>query len=72
MKYILVFMTFIIWNKCSCKELIPNGSFEEFTTCPTSLTQLYKVKDWFNPTTNVLITTGTPDYFNAYSEDPNV
>jgi len=39
-------------------NLVPNGSFEEYDTCPTASGQIYYASDWFSPTQ------GSPDYFN--------
>ena len=40
-------------------NLVPNGSFENYASCPTSFTQLYQATPWDAPTT------GTSDYLNA-------
>ncbi len=42
-------------------NLITNGSFESFTTCPTGSSQVSNINDW-NQTTQA-----TPDYYNACS-----
>lgn len=39
-------------------NLVPNPSFEFYTTCPTFYSQLNYAYPWFAPST------GTPDYFN--------
>ncbi len=45
--------------KASAQNLIPNGSFELYSSCPTSSNQLSLATSWINPTA------GTPEYFNA-------
>jgi OOP family OmpA-OmpF porin len=40
-------------------NLVPNGSFESYVSCPTSFTQIYLAAPWNAPTT------GTSDYLNA-------
>ena len=40
-------------------NLVPNPSFESFTSCPTSFSQIYLATPWDTPTT------GTSDYLNA-------
>ena len=44
-------------------NLVPNPSFETYTSCPTLTNQLYKATPWYNPTAN------TPDYFNICAID---
>ena len=41
------------------QNLVPNPSFENYTSCPTDQDQLFKAAPWFRPTDN------TPDYFNV-------
>ena len=40
-------------------NLVPNDSFESYTSCPTSFGQIYQAAPWDAPTT------GTSDYLNA-------
>jgi hypothetical protein len=40
-------------------NLVPNGSFESYVSCPTSFTQISQAAPWDAPTT------GTSDYLNA-------
>lgn len=42
-------------------NLVPNGSFEEYDTCPDNLSQISYAKYWFSPNLS------TPDYFNSCS-----
>jgi len=41
------------------QNLVPNGDFEQHSTCPTSISQLNHASHWTSPST------GTPDYHNA-------
>lgn len=43
------------------QNLVPNGDFEQFTSCPTSIGQFTVATTWINPST------ATPDYFNQCS-----
>lgn len=42
------------------QNLVPNGSFEEYDSCPNFLDELYKCKYWRNPSVF-----SSPDYFNS-------
>lgn len=44
------------------QNLVPNGDLEQYSSCPTSMSQLDKLLFWFNPA--VLPGGGSPDYFN--------
>ena len=49
------------------ENLVPNGGFETFETCPDNISHKLKANDvliphWYTPTR------GTPDYYNACSE----
>jgi hypothetical protein len=47
-------------------NLVPNPSFETYTTCPNGLDQINFTVNWYKPTS------GSPDYFNAcYSQPPS-
>lgn len=41
------------------QNLVPNGDYESYTSCPTSFSQTPLAAPWFNPTG------GSSDYFNA-------
>lgn len=43
-------------------NLVPNLSFEEFTSCPIGISELNKAIPWFSP--QAYCGAGTPDYFN--------
>ena len=47
------------FSKIYAQNLVANPSFEEYTDCPSGLTEFYKVKNWSSPNK------GTPDYFNT-------
>lgn len=44
---------------CIAQNLVPNPSFETYTTCPTATSELAVATPWVQPTG------GTPDYFNV-------
>lgn len=41
------------------QNFVPNPSFENYTTCPTSMAQINLATPWITPTS------GSPDYFNT-------
>lgn len=51
--------------KAQGQNLVPNPSFENFSSCPTDGAQLDLAVPWFNPTMD------TPDYFNACYVGPS-
>ncbi len=60
----LILFVFITAYNLAGQNLVPNGSFEEFTECPEEYVTnkvLNTVKYWTSPNN------GTPDYFNACS-----
>ena len=48
------------------QNLVPNGSFEQFSTCPIGLAKINYALNWYNPAIGVNVggNGGTPDYFN--------
>ena len=44
---------------CTAQNLVPNPSFEIYSSCPTGASQIFLAPPWTQPTT------GTCDYFNA-------
>lgn len=50
---------FLTCGICEAQNLVPNGDFEQFSSCPTGYSQLYNALFWINPSSNA-----TPDYFN--------
>ena len=65
MKQLCLFIFFLFCGICDAQNLIPNGDFEQFSGCPSNISQLDSALYWLNPTTNILGISGTPDYFNA-------
>ncbi|HBX51122.1 MAG TPA: hypothetical protein DEH02_08665 [Bacteroidales bacterium] len=59
-KFIFLFLTCFSHFVLS-QNLVPNYSFEEYSTCPNFINQFYKLQYWYNPTT------ASPDYFNSCS-----
>jgi hypothetical protein len=59
MKRCVVLLFFFSCLHGRSQNLVPNGNFEQFTTCPTNLSQLSAAAPWFSPTL------ASPDYFNA-------
>lgn len=63
--YILLSAALLISQRLHAQNLVPNGSFEDYTTCPGSYSRNpaeFRVNDWRS------LTWGSPDYFNACSE----
>ena len=58
MKKLLTIFLLLTCGICSGQNLVPNGDFELFSSCPTSYSQLFRTNFWIQPTS------GTPDYFN--------
>lgn len=48
-----------ILGSLQSQNLVPNPSFENYTTCPTSVAQINLASPWVTPTS------GSPDYFNT-------
>ena len=62
MKKVVLFLFFVYSNiVVSSQNLIPNGSFEDFSSCPTNLSQINLAYPWFQPCT----TWSSSDYYNA-------
>jgi len=55
-----------IANAQSFQNLVPNGSFESYTLCPSNNSQIYRAAPWTGPRIN------SSDYFNACSPQYNV
>lgn len=59
MKQTLIYLTLILTcTICTAQNLVPNGDFEQYSTCPTGLDNLLSSLFWFKPTS------GTSDYYN--------
>lgn len=60
MSYLNTFLWLLCLPCVTCgQELVPNGSFEDFTSCPDFASQLGKAAPWFNATA------GTPELYHA-------
>ncbi|HRH04155.1 MAG TPA: T9SS type A sorting domain-containing protein [Bacteroidia bacterium] len=53
------------------QNLVPNGSFENYITCPTSFAQIYNATGWFQPHkypgSNSVNLSSSSDYYNSCS-----
>jgi hypothetical protein len=56
---------------CNSQNLVPNGDFETYSSCPSSISQLYLATPWMNPADNIGAS-GTPDYFTQCATHPSV
>ena len=54
-----IILLFLFCSVCNAQNLLPNGSFEQYSWCPFQVSQIDSCLYWFNPAT------GTPDYFNS-------
>lgn len=63
------FLALCVFSLNAQQNLVPNGSFEEYDTCPVSNNlndgQFERCKGWWSPTL------GTPDYFNQCNNNIN-
>jgi hypothetical protein len=67
MRWLIVIFLFALAPTLKAQvNLVPNGSFEEFTSCPTSSAQLSRCIGWISPTP------GSPDYYNACGSGSSV
>ena len=62
---------------CDGQNLVPNGDFEMYSTCPTGYSQITSALNWFNPAV-FPGAGGSPDYYNqcaalnSYVNVPNM
>ncbi len=61
MKYILIYIYILLSVNYIGQNLVPNPSFESYTVCPNSGSQIYYTGNWFGPANN------STDYFNKCS-----
>lgn len=61
-KYLFILLIVFTAFSGMTQNLVPNPSFENFTTCPTASGQITFASPWYNATTS-----GTTDFFNACS-----
>ena len=66
LKHKILILCFSIFIKTKAQNLVPNGSFETYTTCPTGGSQINLAIPWQGVTTN------STDYYNACSNTYNV
>ena len=60
--FIKIFFILILFGglcECEAQNLVPNYSFETFSTCPFSAGQIYYAPPWVDPTTT------SSDYYNS-------
>ncbi|MFI5222141.1 MAG: gliding motility-associated C-terminal domain-containing protein [Bacteroidia bacterium] len=57
--FCFVAILLMAFNPGQSQNLVSNGSFESYTSCPSDFNQITKTNGWTNPSA------GTPDYFNA-------
>lgn len=55
----VILLSWMFTAPIMAQELVPNPSFESFSSCPSSYGLIYLATGWDTPTP------GTPDYFNA-------
>lgn len=50
---------------CNSQNLVPNGDFEQYSSCPTGFAQIDTALNWTNPQSYPIGGGGSPDYFNS-------
>ena len=58
-KFQFLAIQFLVVFGLSAQNLVPNYSFEDYSSCPTSQDQVYLLDDWYKPTGL------STDYFNS-------
>jgi hypothetical protein len=63
-----IFTTIILFLACisMSQNLVQNGSFEQYTVCPSALGQMSRASSWSTPTG------GSPDYFHMCAPNHDV
>ena len=64
---LLALVSILCFNVCDAQNLVPNGSFEQYTQCPSSYSQITFATHWYVPST-----TSSTDYFNVCSTFPDM
>lgn len=64
LKHKILILCFSFFIKTKAQNLVPNGSFETYSTCPDNASQINRATPWYDPTG------GTSDYFNACASVP--
>src|SRR4030095_12118487 len=62
MKTLVCLLTILVTSRTGAQNLVLNGDFELFYSCPTALSMIDSAQFWSNATIN-----GTPDYFHQCS-----
>lgn len=63
-KNVFILLIIVTYNNCLGQvNLVPNPSFETYSSCPTYTSQLYKSIPWYSPNM------GTSDYYNICGSD---
>lgn len=65
-KQIIFFILLFTCRNCIAQNLVPNGNFEGYRSCPTDISQLDTALYWITPTT------GTSDYFNQCTTNASI
>ncbi len=65
MSRLLIFFLLFFSSLCDAQNLVPNGSFEEYSACPKYNGQLYLANGWYNPTI------ASPDLYHVCSNTRN-
>jgi len=69
-KALLILYLIVIADTVQAQNLVPNPSFESFSNCPTSSSQIYYADFWFQPNEINLSwqpPSGSSDYYNSCS-----
>ncbi len=63
-KFLLFVIQILFVYELSAQNLAPNPSFENYSSCPTSLAQTNLLDDWYSPTSS------SPDFFHECGTYP--
>jgi len=68
MKHIYIILLLLFSEASYSQNLVPNGSFEQYTSCPNQASEIDSALYWMNP--DALVGGGgTPDYYNLCSSN---
>ncbi len=65
-KFYLFFLQISMVFGLNAQNLVPNYSFENYSQCPTTVSQVTLLDDWYVPVPSI----GTSDYFNTCAPPP--
>ncbi|HRH63383.1 MAG TPA: T9SS type A sorting domain-containing protein [Bacteroidia bacterium] len=72
MKKLFSFLFVLIAAKGQAQNLVPNGSFENYSSCPNTPSQIYKAIGWFQPNKYPggysVNQSSSSDYFNSCAD----